>query len=551
MTRSVIYARYSSDNQSAASIEDQIRLCQVLIEREGWKLANVYSDAAISGATMLRPGYQKLLEDARSRAFDVVVAESLDRLSRDQENVAGLFKHLGFAGVRLVTIAEGEVSELHIGLKGTMNALYLKDLAQKTRRGIEGRIRQGKSGGGRCYGYDVVRERASDGTPVRGGRKIDSHEAEIVKRIFEEYAAGRSPKVIAHGLNAAAIAGPFGQSWGPSTIYGNWRRGTGILNNELYIGRLVWNRQRFVKDPATGKRQARPNPESEWVIEEVPELRIVDQELWDEVKTRQKATRHTVSSERSRGGRPERARRPRYLLSGLLVCDECGGGFSKVSKDHYGCSNARNRGGTVCTNLQVIRRDHLEETVLNGLRTNLMAPELVREFTAEYHAELNRLMADRDAEKVRMRSELVAVERQIRQIIEAIKAGMFHESMKAEMDGLEARKKSLIAAIAEAPQPRPRLHPKLADIYRSKVADLHAALNDESIREEAVEILRSLIGEIRLVPEDDRLCIVLRGDLAAILSFASAKKNPRLEPETGVQITLVAGAGFEPATFRL
>ena len=150
--RSAIYARYSSDNQSNASIEDQVRQCKSRIEREGWTLIQVYSDAAISGATTLRPGYQKLLEDARSGAFDVVVAEALDRLSRDQEDVAGLYKRLTFANVTLITLAEGEISELHVGLKGTMNALFLKDLAQKTKRGLEGRVLQGKSGGGRAYG---------------------------------------------------------------------------------------------------------------------------------------------------------------------------------------------------------------------------------------------------------------------------------------------------------------------------------------------------------------------------------------------------------------
>jgi DNA invertase Pin-like site-specific DNA recombinase len=86
--RAVIYARYSSDNQREASIEDQVRLCRQRIEKHQWAFSEVYSDAAISGATTLRPGYQKLLEGVRRGAFDVVVAEALDRLSRDQEGVA-------------------------------------------------------------------------------------------------------------------------------------------------------------------------------------------------------------------------------------------------------------------------------------------------------------------------------------------------------------------------------------------------------------------------------------------------------------------------------
>jgi DNA invertase Pin-like site-specific DNA recombinase len=118
------------------SIEDQVRLCRARIDREGWEHVTNYTDRATSGASSLRAGYQKPMADARADRFDVVVAEALDRLSRDQEDVAGLYKRLSFAGVRIVTIAEDEVTDLHVGLKGPMNALYLKDLAQKTRRGL-------------------------------------------------------------------------------------------------------------------------------------------------------------------------------------------------------------------------------------------------------------------------------------------------------------------------------------------------------------------------------------------------------------------------------
>jgi site-specific DNA recombinase len=132
MTRVALYARYSSDNQRDASIEDQLRICREKAEREKWTIVSAYKDAGISGASMiLRPGIQTLLQDAQRQQFDVVLAEALDRISRDQADVATLFKHLRFAGVPIITLAEGEISELHVGLKGTMNALFLKDLAGK------------------------------------------------------------------------------------------------------------------------------------------------------------------------------------------------------------------------------------------------------------------------------------------------------------------------------------------------------------------------------------------------------------------------------------
>ena len=135
-----IYARYSSDNQRDASIADQLRICREFAARQGWTVVQEFTDHAISGATLLRSGFQALMRDALNRRFDVVLAESLDRFSRDQEDTAGLFKRLTFAGVNIVTLAEGDITHLHIGFKGTMNALFLKDLAEKTHRGLRGRV---------------------------------------------------------------------------------------------------------------------------------------------------------------------------------------------------------------------------------------------------------------------------------------------------------------------------------------------------------------------------------------------------------------------------
>ena len=207
--RAVIYARYSSDLQSAASIEDQIRVCRERAIREKWLLVATYADRGMSGASNLRPGYQNLLEAARKGEFDVVLVEALDRVSRDQEHIASFFKLMSFAGVRIVTLAEGEITELHVGLKGTMNALFLKDLADKTRRGLRGRVEQGRSGGGLCYGYKIIRSENGE----RGGRKIVEAEAMVVRRIFADFAAGNSPRQIAAELNREGTPGPGGRPW--------------------------------------------------------------------------------------------------------------------------------------------------------------------------------------------------------------------------------------------------------------------------------------------------------------------------------------------------
>ena len=215
-----------------------------------------------------------------------------------------------------------------------------------------------------------------------------------------------------------------------------------------------------------------------------------------------------------------------------------------------GCSTARNKG--TCTNRLTIRRDHLESTVLDGLRHHLMDPDLFEEFCDEFTRELNRLRMQEQASRVSVANELGKVKRDIKRIIEAIKAGVSPFSIKDEMAALEERKLHLTAKLASSPEEKPLIHPNLAKLYRRKVADLTKALGSEETRAEAFELIRSLIDGIVLIPEDGALKVELRGDLAGILTLCSQRKNPSgLSPEGLEQLKLVAGGGFEPPTFRL
>ena len=177
-------------------------------------MVEVYSDRAVSGASLLRTGMQKLLRDAGSNNFDVVIAEALDRLSRNQADVASLYQRLQFNGVMIESVSEGPISELHIGLTGTMNALFLKELGKKTRRSLKGRALAGKSAGGLTYGYRVVTQFAANGEPIRDDRTIDPAEAAMVRRIYTEYIKGVSPRKIAERLNLKNIPGPQGGAGG-------------------------------------------------------------------------------------------------------------------------------------------------------------------------------------------------------------------------------------------------------------------------------------------------------------------------------------------------
>ncbi len=158
----------------------------------------------------------------------------------------------------------------------------------------------------------MVKKLDASGEPIRGDREIDEAQAGVVRRIFEQFACGVGPRSIAKALNAEGIVGPDGSLWNDTTIRGRVKRGTGIINNELYVGRLVWNRQRYIKDPSTGRRVSRMNPESEWIVTEVPELRIIDDEAWQSVKARQRevADKYANVIEGRTGGPFEPPERP-------------------------------------------------------------------------------------------------------------------------------------------------------------------------------------------------------------------------------------------------
>ena len=554
--RAVIYARFSSELQRDASIEDQIAVCTNLIESKNWTLIKTYTDRATSGSTRFRPQYQELLAAARRGEFDIVVAEALDRLSRDQEDVAALYKALNFSGIKIITLAEGEINELHVGLKGTMNALFLKDLAAKTHRGMRGRIKEKRAASGISYGYSLVREFDSRGEPVRGGREINEVEAGIVRRIFEDFSVGQSPWAIARKLNREGVTGPSGRPWQDTTIRGHAARGTGILRNELYIGRMIWNRQRFIKDPATGKRLSRMNPKTEWVIEEVPQLRIIDDALWQRVSARLSDIANSSTSIAIRDSKFWEKKRSKHFLSGLTYCGTCSNPLVNTGRDYLRCTRA-DKGGT-CTNTRGIRRSLLEDTVLTALQQNLMHPDLVREFVSAFHREINKERNSAEIERRQLERHLADITRQLDGLITAISEGLRAPGLQQKLDHLESEKVRL-QGLLNAPEINPvRLHPGIADTWSKKVAELKLLLRQEDTRAEAMEVVRSLIERVMIHPgKEGKFEIELEGEIARMIELCldaelgTKKAKTTLHDAERRSVKVVAGARFELTTFRL
>jgi site-specific DNA recombinase len=538
MVRAVIYARFSSEGQREESIEDQVRNCQRLCAEKGWTVVGEYHDRAMSGASPLRPDYQRLCADARARKFDVVASEALDRLSRDQATIASLYKVLQFNEIVIFTRSEGEVNELHIGLKGTMNQMFLKDLALKTRRGLEGRVRQGKSGGGNAFGYRVVKQRAADGQELCGDRAVIEAEADVIRRIFSEFAAGASPRAIAKRLNAEGVRGPRGNAWRDTTIRGHATRRTGILRNDLYDGRLVWNKQTYVKDPDTGRRLARVNAAAEVIESPVHHLRIVDAQCWAAVQSRLDGIRNTRSAAKQRETRFWEQRRPKHLLTGLMFCGCCSDAMASTGKDYVACTRARSGAG--CSNGKSVRRGLIEQAVLEGLKDRLMAPALVAEFIKAFHEEANIQRAG-DAQRHRdAASELARVTKKLQGMYDAIADGLRTPGLKDQLIELEGRQAKLKLDAEAAPPTVARFHPKLSEVYRDRVAQLHGSLtkDDAVAKTEAIEVLRTLVERVTIRPDGNGHIIELVGDIVNLLTLPGSKVPNAMKGS----VKVVAGA---------
>jgi DNA invertase Pin-like site-specific DNA recombinase len=213
VTRVALYARFSDESQNPLSIADQLALCRRHAEAQGWQVVATFEDAALSGVGVEhRPGYKRLLAAACAvpRPFDVVLVESVDRITREMSETMRLHGRLLLRTVALVGVKDGidsrkKSAKVELAVRGLVNELYIDDLAEKTHRGLTGSIERGLSAGGRVFGYQAVP--VATETPGRSRHRparieVNPAEAPIVVRIFDEYARGRSLKTIVNRLNA-------------------------------------------------------------------------------------------------------------------------------------------------------------------------------------------------------------------------------------------------------------------------------------------------------------------------------------------------------------
>jgi len=337
--KAAIYARYSSENQSEKSIDDQIRVCKNYCKDHDLIVSDehIYVDEAKSGSLIDRPGLQALDKAAENKEFEAVVVDDLSRLSRSNHQMLTLVLKFNYYQVKLISVSDGivtddENSKLGIQIRGLVNELYLDDLKKKTVRGLEGQKLRGFSAGENVYGYytkpvgELKLNKKGQAKYEGMVHKINPEEAEIVKRIFKEFTNDNSIHKIVNKLNEDKV--PTKKS-----MHGGWNQSTvsRILKNEKYIGIWDWKKRKNVRDPITGKKKTVPRPIKDRIPIFREDLIIIDKETWEKATKRCQRLKGTWPISKKKPAFYQQKSyihtSPNHLLSGLMKCKTCGAEF--------------------------------------------------------------------------------------------------------------------------------------------------------------------------------------------------------------------------------
>lgn len=528
--RVTIYARYSSENQSEKSIDDQIRVCQKYIENNNfiYDEKHVYIDEAISGSIIQRPGLQALEKAIENREIDGIAVDDLSRLSRSNHQMLTLVNKFNFYQIKIFSVSDGIVSDddnskLGIHIRGLINELYLDDLKKKTLRGLEGQKLRGYSTGEKVYGYksQPVGELKLNkkGQPKYEGmiHKICEEEAIIIKRIYKEFLEGKSIHAIATGLNKDKVPTK-------KKLFGGWNTSTisRILKNEKYTGHWVWRKYKNIRDPMTGRQKKIIRPEREQIPSFKEDLVIIDKETWDKAQNRWKELEGCWPTTTQSKTIPLQQKsyvrsHPPHLLSGLLKCKCCDGAMVQISGKgggYYGCYNAKRK---TCTNKLLIPRKRLETILLNDLKEKFLTTENLKYIYENIEKTVAKTLNEVPEELRQKKHEYEKVQAELQNLLAFIKAGNFSkvvsealidaenrgEKVKSEVQALEFQRKNTFKAPAKE-----WIDFRLEKFYET------LSLNTQA----AGLALKELLGSIELEPIQGE-CIVENGHLIEVKPF--------------------------------
>lgn len=502
--RAVLLARFSTNQQNPLGADDQIRVLLEDCERLGWIVVGTFKDEGKSGRSIKnRTGYLEAMAMAAAGEVDVVAVYHLDRLGRDARELHDAKNRLEDANAVIFTHDKGVMGRLEFALYAEMAQLESDKLAERTTRGRLAAAERGKFMGDVPYGYELVPELDEKGQPVfnRRGvpiRKIalNAETSKVVLRVNLDFDAGLSPHQIAVALTREGVPTPEGGPiWHPNTIVGVARSMSGLLRNPLIVGRYIHGKVRNERDPKTGDLKKFKANAADMIEHDRPDLRIVPQDVWD--RNQERLADRPPSKLRDR-------RRPSYPLSGLIKCGVCGGSYVQVSTT-MGCSAHRLK---ACSNDRRVRRQDLEQAVLDGLTMRLGQPEVMTWMIPHYRQErgpASDAAGERRARAIKRLAELNDEIDSIRQQLKLNPKPHTRQFLNEELEPLLATKAQFEKEVA---RPAPQAAAELTDAYiiqrfEALLKDLGGALQgDERDAARARDIVRSLITSVKVEPFD-------------------------------------------------
>lgn len=360
-----IYARYSTEHQN--SIEEQVDACTQACAARGLPVLNIYPDAAVSGTKLSRCSFDRMMADLRTGLADTVVIYDQSRLMRSVEGWFSARAELQSLGVGIISATQANVGGdirqptnfLLESVQATFDQLHVLITREKVTHQMHYMARNGEHTGGKpALGYRV--EQGQDG---KKRLAVEPQEAETVRRIFAEYAGGRSYREIIQSLNRDGVRTKRGNAFGTNSLHD-------LLKNRLYIGQRIYGARSYRPD---GTRNTH-RPEGQDVVElELPELAIVDKSIFEQVQAKMTQNKH------QNAGRPASARE--YPLKGKVFCGECGSAMAVAASKpkngqvyHYYRCPRKNR--THDCESRPIRCDTLEQLVVDNVRAAIGNPDI-------------------------------------------------------------------------------------------------------------------------------------------------------------------------------
>ena len=515
-----IYARKSTDQHGVAeeqrSVTRQVEHAKAYAHRKGWTVADehVYVDDGISGAEFTnRPGFLRLMNSIKPRsAFQVLIMSEESRLGRESIETAYTLKQIVQADVRVWFYLEDRertldspTDKIMLSLTAFADELERDKARQRTYDAMIQKARAGHVTGGRLFGYRNVDVPGPDGQRSHVVREIDEEQAGTIRRIFELSTAGSGMKAIAKRLNAEGAPSPRAQrgrsnTWAPSSV-------REVLFRTTYRGEITWNKTR--KRNKWGQQQQKDRPEGEWVHVPAPELRIVDDELWQAAHARLNAARavYLRGTNGRRFGRPALGNPSPYLLTNLAACAVCGGPLRVRTRSHgserarfYGCAGYHERGKTVCTNQADVPMAEADWVVLEALLDDVVTPDVVNDAVSEALSLIQADSGDHGLESVD--GELFRVGEERSRLVSAIASG---GALSGLLEALRERETRLASLTSEREAIVSEKHSQAFDVdrVRSELEGLamewRQVLADDPTHARPI-VSRLLSGRVRFRP---------------------------------------------------